>query len=155
MKLKSKVMATAALGAALAIGTASAAFAEGPHYPTSQGAMPGNHGVCAYNWVQADTLGFPGWHGKHVFVSGMTAQSFAMTNSGCHPHVKTTYVNTSGKTKTATGKVRSNGALESALYAGNYKSIKYTDIWVETSTGHKISGTQLRVSPRGKVISKH
>ncbi|MFD7924314.1 hypothetical protein ACFV3R_34605 [Streptomyces sp. NPDC059740] len=150
---KSRALATAVLGGALVLTTATSAFAaDGPHYPTTGGAVSGNHGVCAYNWVQADTEGFPGWHGKHVFVSGFAPGSAATTDQKeCHLHVKTHYTNKSGTSKYTYGKNRSNAAFESAMWAGYYEHVWRTDMWVTTDTGKVIPGTHLQVGARGHV----
>ncbi|MCC3770738.1 hypothetical protein [Streptomyces sp. UNOC14_S4] len=152
MNWKKKAFGSAAVAAAAVIGTATAASAEGPHYPQTQGAVGR---ACAYNWVQSDTQGFPGWHGKHVFVSGMTYNSAALITVGCYPKVRTTYINNSGNNDTAWAEKRSNGAYETALWAGYYQNIKYTDMWVELNDGSTVTGTSLRVDPYGKIIFQH
>ncbi|MFD9817152.1 hypothetical protein [Streptomyces sp. NPDC059080] len=154
MNGKKKALAAVALGAAVVIGTATSAFAEGPHYAQHQGAVKGN-GFCAYNYATADTLGYPGYHGKHVFIGAMLYGSGALTNGACTPKVTVTYVNTKGVTTHVSGKKnKGNGGFDAAVAAKSYKSVKYVDFWVNATGGKKIKGTGIRVTPGGKVLSR-
>ncbi|MGX1543747.1 hypothetical protein [Streptomyces adustus] len=156
MSWKSKGLATTALSAVFVLAGASAAFAEGPHYPASSGRVAGgSHNQCSYNWVQADTTSFPGQRGKHVFLSGMAYYSAgAGSDPRCHPHVEIAYKNNAGGTSYTWGKKQSNGAFEAAIAAKSYKLVYYTEMWVTDNSGHTISGTYLQVNPRGVVLAR-
>jgi hypothetical protein len=155
MSWKHRGLAATALGAAMVLGGASAAFAEGPHYSESSGRVSGgSHNECAYPWIQADTTNYPGYHGKHVFLSG-----FGYSSAGggydprCHPHVDITYKNNSGEESHVYGKKQANGAFEAALAAKSYRLIYNTEMWDTDGSGNMIKGTYIMVSPTGKVLA--
>jgi hypothetical protein len=155
MNWKKKGFAATALGAAVVLGTASAAFAEGPHYPQSHGLVAGgSHNECTYNWIQADTQNFPGRHGQHVFLSGFAYNSAgAGFDPRCHPHVEITYKNNAGEAAHAWGKKQANGAFEAAVAAKSYKLVYQTEMWVTDGSGKTIKGTYLMVNPKGKILA--
>ncbi|MFE7316417.1 hypothetical protein ACFU7T_25495 [Streptomyces sp. NPDC057555] len=59
-----------------------------------------------------------------------------------------------GKTDTQWGKEQLQGAFEGALWAGYYKKILYTDIWVGFGDKPTLPGTHVRYDPYGKVLQK-
>ncbi|MDV9172795.1 hypothetical protein R6V09_22110 [Streptomyces sp. W16] len=156
MNWKKRGFAATALGAAVVLGSASAAFAEGPHYPQTSGRVAGGtHNQCTYNWIQADTTNFPGYHGKHVFLSGIAYYSAGGgSDPRCHPHVEITYKNNAGAASHTWGKKQSNGSFEAAVAAKSYKSVYYTEMWVANNSGKTIKGTYIMVNPKGKVLAK-
>ncbi|MFH8393652.1 hypothetical protein [Streptomyces sp. NPDC018036] len=155
MNWKQKAVAATALGSAIVLGGAAAAFAEGPHYAQTSGRVAGgSHNQCTYNWIQADTENFPGHRGKHVFLSGMAYYSAGGgSDPRCHPHVEITYRNNAGADSHTWGKKQSNGSFEAAIAAKSYKSVDYTEMWVADNSGHTIRGTYLQVSPKGRVLA--
>ncbi|MFJ9961719.1 hypothetical protein [Streptomyces avermitilis] len=156
MNWKKRAFTTTALGAAIVLGGATAAFAEGPHYPSSQGRNSGgSHNECAYNWVQSDTTGFPGHHGEHVFVSGIAYYSAALSDPRCHAHVEMTYKDHNGEANHIQGKkVPGNGSFEAMVPAKTYKLVYQTEIWVADNSGRTIKGTYLMIDPKGKILSR-
>lgn len=153
MNWKKKGFTATALGVAVVLGGATAAFAEGPHYSQTSGRVAGgSHNECAYNWIQADTQNFPGHHGEHVFLSGFTYAG-AGHDPSCHPHVEMTYTDNNGEAAHVWGKTQSNGAFEAAVPAKSYRLVSQTELWVTDGSGKTIKGTYLVVSPKGKILA--
>ncbi|MFF9769945.1 hypothetical protein ACF1GT_25705 [Streptomyces sp. NPDC014636] len=156
MNWKNRTFATTALGTAIVLGGATAAYAAGPHYPTSHGLNGGgSHNECAYNWTQSDTQGFPGHHGEHVFTSGIAYYSAALSDPRCHAHVEMTYKNNVGEATHIWGKkVQNNGSFDAMVPTKSYKLVYQTEIWVTDGSGKTIKGTYLMVDPKGKILAK-